>query len=152
MRILMLSVLFLISLHAIGQTTTTQVNPDGSHTTIHNNGNTSTIVNPNGTHTTQYHNGQTTTQINPDGSHTIQHHNGQTTTQINPDGTHTIIQNSGETQVFKQQHQEEEANISSTEINQTQSETTQEISIWISRLMSLAGVIASLIIALFILN
>ena len=33
--------------------------------------NTSVKVNPNGTHTVIHHNGQTSTQINPDGSHSV---------------------------------------------------------------------------------
>lgn len=74
--------------------TSTQVNPDGTHTQVFHHGSTSTQVYPNGMHSTIFHNGGTSTQVNPDGSHTIIFHHGNTSTQINPDGTHSRIFNS----------------------------------------------------------
>ena len=49
----------------------TIVNPDGTHSTVINNGPTKTIVNPNGTHSTVVNNGPTKTIVNPDGTHSI---------------------------------------------------------------------------------
>lgn len=139
----------------IGQSTI-QVNPDGTHSTIYTNGNTSTIVNPNGTHTTQHHNGQTTTQINPDGTHTIQHHNGQTTTQINPDGTHTIIQHSGESAVYDNSYQNNEQNKgyegtdSTSNAGKEPSENTQMLARIIAGVLSLGGIIFTLLLSIFL--
>jgi CDGSH-type Zn-finger protein len=76
---------------------TVQVNPDGTHSIIHNNGNTSTQVNPDGTHTVIFHNGNSSTQVNPDGTHTVIFHNGNSSTQVNPDGTHTVTYHQGTT-------------------------------------------------------
>ena len=87
--------------------TSTQVNPDGTHTIIFNNGNTSTQVNPDGTHTTIFHNGNTSIQVNPDGTHTIIYHNGNTSTQVNPDGTQTRIFRYGNTSAHTDQDEKE---------------------------------------------
>lgn len=74
-----------------------QVNPDGTHTIIINNGSTSTQVNPDGTHTIIINNGSTSTQINPDGTHTQIINHGSSSTQINPNGTITNIVHNGTT-------------------------------------------------------
>lgn len=98
MRQITLALLLLCSCGmAWGQNTSIQVNPDGTHTTIFNNGNTSTQVNPDGTHTTIFNHGNTSTQINPDGTHTTILHHGNTSTKVNPDGTHSTIFHHGNT-------------------------------------------------------
>lgn len=86
-----------ISILSVCNAQTVQVNPDGTHTIIYNNGSTSTQINPDGTHTQVFHHGSTSTQVNPDGSHSTIFHNGATSTQVNPDGSHTIIFNHGNT-------------------------------------------------------
>lgn len=54
------------------QAQTVQVNPDGTHTVIHE--------------------GETTTvEVNPDGTHSVIHHNKENSVRVNPDGTHTIL-------------------------------------------------------------
>ena len=74
-----------------------QVNPDGTHSMIFNNGNISTVVNPDGTHSVMFNNGNTATQINPDGTHSVVINNGDISTVVNPDGTHSVIFNNGNT-------------------------------------------------------
>lgn len=86
---------------------TVQVNPDGTHTVVHQtDSNTSVQVNPDGTHTvttahvkvnpdgthTVVHEGKAASvEVNPDGTHTVVHHNETNPVQVNPDGTHTIL-------------------------------------------------------------
>ncbi|RZK02876.1 MAG: hypothetical protein EOO46_18260, partial [Flavobacterium sp.] len=86
---------------------TIQVNPDGTHTVIHQTENTTSVqVNPDGTHTVRTGNVQvnpdgtqtivqenetTSVQVNPDGTHTVTNHNDTNSVQVNPDGTHTLL-------------------------------------------------------------
>ena len=84
--------LFIFSTAVKAQTgTSIQVNPDGTHTVVHHNGNSAIQANSDGTHSTIFHNGNTSTRVNPNGTHTITFHSEHTSTQINPDGTHTAI-------------------------------------------------------------
>src|SRR4030042_1315984 len=53
-------------------------------------------VNPDGTHTIIFDNGSTSTQINPDGTHTIYMNQGNHIVKINPDGTNATIFNYGD--------------------------------------------------------
>ncbi|MDR6967628.1 P pilus assembly chaperone PapD [Flavobacterium arsenatis] len=72
------------------QAQTVQVNPDGTHTIIHQtDNNTSVQVNHEGTHTVIPGN----VKVNPDGTHTVIHEGEETSVQVNPDGTHTVIHN-----------------------------------------------------------
>ena len=53
------------------QSQTVVVNPDGTHTTVINNGTTSIAVLPDGTHATTVTTGNIVTIINPDGTHSV---------------------------------------------------------------------------------
>jgi hypothetical protein len=88
---LFLFLLFLLCYNGFSQTI--QVNPDGTHTVIINQGSKSIQVNPDGSHTIILHNENTSAKINPDGTHSVIHHNNNTSTEVNPDGTHTQIIN-----------------------------------------------------------
>jgi hypothetical protein len=70
-----------------------QINSDGTHTTVFNNGNTSIQVNQDGTQSTIFHNGNTAIQVNADGSHSTIFTNGNTSIRVNPNGTHIVIFN-----------------------------------------------------------
>ncbi|MBW3373654.1 hypothetical protein KYK31_06710 [Hymenobacter norwichensis] len=70
---------------------TVVVNPDGTHSTVHQGAGTAVIVNSDGTHST-VHNAQSATPVvvNSNGTHTVIHRHNDTAVQINPDGTHTV--------------------------------------------------------------
>jgi len=83
----------LLTLFAAGamHSQTVQVNPDGTHTVIHQTeSSTSVQVNPDGTHTVRTGNAQ----VNPNGTHTVIQASETTSVQVNTDGTHTTIQHS----------------------------------------------------------
>jgi hypothetical protein len=61
---LLISLLTFVSLN--GQTVI--INPDGTHSTVFDNGGTKTIVNPNGTFSTVFDKGPTKTIVNPNGT------------------------------------------------------------------------------------
>jgi hypothetical protein len=72
------------------------VNPDGTHSVVHQNGNTGVIVNPDGTHSTLTQNGNTAIIVNSNGTHSIiPATNTNTMILVNPNGTHSIIQRTG---------------------------------------------------------
>ncbi len=60
------ALLLLIPFVGFAQNSTIKVNPDGTHTIVHRNGNTSTKVNPDGTHTVIHHNGNKSKEVAPD--------------------------------------------------------------------------------------
>ncbi len=78
---------------------TTTVNPNGTHSTTYQNGNTSTTVNPDGTHSATLQNGNSSTTIYPNGTHSTTYQNGNTATTVNPDGTQNTSMNNGNTNI-----------------------------------------------------
>jgi CDGSH-type Zn-finger protein len=98
MKTLLLAICVTISFLSVqAQTTSIQVNPDGTHTIIHHSGNTAVQVNPDGLHSVVHFSGNTGVRVNPDGSHSTIHRNGNSTVVVNPDGTHTVILHNGST-------------------------------------------------------
>lgn len=89
-RILTILILSLL-LHYGTFAQTVVVNPNGTHSTVINNGSTSTIVNPDGTHSTLIYNGNISTIVNPNGTHSTIITNGNTWALVNPDGTHSTL-------------------------------------------------------------
>ncbi|TDQ19039.1 hypothetical protein DFQ04_0856 [Algoriphagus boseongensis] len=67
------------------------VNPDGTHSVIHDHGNTQVIVNPNGTHSILLGTGNIKTLVNPDGTHSQLIDHGATKILVNPNGNHSIL-------------------------------------------------------------
>ena len=89
-RLLIASVLvLLVGRYAIAQSIL--VNPDGTHSVIHDHGATSIVINPNGTHSVVFNNGPTSIMVNPDGTHSTILRNGNTGTIIHPNGRHSIF-------------------------------------------------------------
>jgi hypothetical protein len=72
-------------------TTAIQVNPDGTHSTIYDNGDTKLVVNPNGSHTVLPNNETSDIQVNESGKLKTQHRTGNVTVVVNPDGSHSTI-------------------------------------------------------------
>lgn len=71
-----------------------QVNPDGTQSTVHYQGNTKLVVNPNGSHTVLPNN-ETSTVVSADSSQRrMSKMNATTTLVINPDGSHSTIYHS----------------------------------------------------------
>jgi hypothetical protein len=67
------------------------VNPDGTHSVLHQNGNTGVVVNPNGTHSVIPNTDTNpTVLVNPNGTHSIIQRTGNTATVTGPKGTHTV--------------------------------------------------------------
>jgi len=73
------------------------VNPDGTHSVIHDHGATSIVVNPNGTHSVLFNNGSTSIMVNPDGTHSTILKHGNTGTVVHPNGMHSIFVTHGDT-------------------------------------------------------
>jgi hypothetical protein len=73
------------------------VNPDGTHSVIHDHGATSIVVNPNGTHSVLFNNGSTSIMVNPDGTHSAILKHGNTGTVVHPNGIHGIFVTHGDT-------------------------------------------------------
>ena len=89
-RLLIASVLvLLVGRYAIAQSIL--VNPDGTHSVIHDHGATSIVINPNGTHSVVFNNGSTSIMVNPDGTHSTIVRNGNTGTVIHPNGMHSVF-------------------------------------------------------------
>ena len=84
-----------IAMHFSSGAQSVVVNPDGSHSTVHQHGNTAIIVNPDGTHSTVHRHGNTGVVVGPDGSHTTVIRHGQTSIVVNPDGTHSTVVHHG---------------------------------------------------------
>jgi hypothetical protein len=71
-----------------------QVNPDGTQSTIHYQGNTKLVVSPNGSHTVMPNN-ETSTVVNTDSTQQrMSKMNTSTTLVANPDGSHSTIYHS----------------------------------------------------------
>lgn len=66
------------------------MNPDGTVSTVVNNGTTSTIFHPNGTHSTVVNNGATSTIFHPDGTHSTETKSDLTRPSINQIKTDSI--------------------------------------------------------------
>jgi hypothetical protein len=96
MKIRLILSLLLCSAGVVQAQVSVIVNPDGTHSVVHQNGNTSVIVNSNGTHSTLTQNGNTAIIVNPNGTHSIIP-NTETNPMVlvNPNGTHSIIQRTG---------------------------------------------------------
>lgn len=74
--------------------TAIQVNPDGTQSTIHYQGNTKLVVNPNGSHSVLPNN-ETSTVVRTDSTQgRMSRMNTTTTLVINPDGSHSTIYHS----------------------------------------------------------
>lgn len=72
------------------------VNPDGTHSVLHQNGNTGVVVNPDGSHSVLHQNGSTAVLVNPNGTHSVvPNTDTNPTVLVNPNGTHSIIQRTG---------------------------------------------------------
>ncbi|WP_125921617.1 hypothetical protein [Hymenobacter lapidarius] len=87
------------------------VNPEGTHSVIHQNGNSGVVVNPNGTHSILTQTGNTaiitnsngtttvipdlsanpTVIVNADGTHSVLHRNGNTAVLVGPGGKHKLL-------------------------------------------------------------
>ena len=81
--------LLLVGRYAIAQSVL--VNPDGTHSVIHDHGATSVVINPNGTHSVVFNNGSTSIMVNPDGTHSTILRHGNTGTVIHPNGMHSVF-------------------------------------------------------------
>lgn len=81
--------LLLVGRYAIAQSIL--VNPDGTHSVIHDHGATSVVINPNGTHSIVFNNGSTSIMVNPDGTHSTILRHGNTGTLIHPNGMHSVF-------------------------------------------------------------
>jgi hypothetical protein len=93
-KVVIVFVSILMSTISFSQGVSIQVNPDGTHSVIHNsNGNIAIQVNPDGTHSVIHNNnGNVAIKVNPDGTHSVIHNNnGNVAIQVNPDGSHTVI-------------------------------------------------------------
>ncbi|MBT1710270.1 hypothetical protein KK062_18630 [Fulvivirgaceae bacterium PWU5] len=69
---------------------TLQVNPDGTNSTVHYQGDTKLVVNPNGSQTV-LPNDETSSIVSPEGKKQMQKMNTTTTLVVNPDGSHSTI-------------------------------------------------------------
>jgi hypothetical protein len=67
-----------------------QVNPDGTNSTVHYQGDTKLVVNPNGSQTVLPNN-ETSSVVSPEGKKQMQKMNTTTTPVVNPDGSHSTI-------------------------------------------------------------
>src|SRR5688572_33241663 len=81
--------LVLVGRYAIAQSIL--VNPDGTHSVIHDHGATSVVINPNGTHSVVFNNGSTSIMVNPDGTHSTILRHGNTATLIHRNGMHSVF-------------------------------------------------------------
>lgn len=73
------------------------VNPDSTHSVIHDHGKTKVMVNPDGTHSVMIQNGKNQTWVHPHGTHSqVIDHGGNTKVIVNPDGTHTVVIKQGQ--------------------------------------------------------
>jgi hypothetical protein len=95
--IIFLSSIFIVT-NGHAQGVSIQVNPDGTHSVIHNtDGNVAIKVNPDGSHSVIHNNENIAIQVNPNGSHTVVHRisigNDRSAglLWVNPDGSHSVI-------------------------------------------------------------
>ncbi|MBT1686889.1 hypothetical protein [Dawidia soli] len=70
-----------------------QVNPDGTYSTIHYQGDKKLVVNPNGSQTVLPNN-EASSVVSPDGKKQMRNMNTTTTWVMNPDGSHSTIYHS----------------------------------------------------------
>ena len=74
------------------------VNPDGTHSVVHEHGDNQVIVNPNGTHAVIMGSGTSKIMVNPDGTHSLIIGDGNSKIIVNPSGTHSILSKQGDFQ------------------------------------------------------
>ena len=96
-QIIASALVLLIGRYAIAQSIL--VNPDGTHSVIHDHGATSIVVNSNGTHSVVFNHGSTSIMVNPDGTHSTILRHGNTGTVVHPNGRHSIFVTDGDTRL-----------------------------------------------------
>ena len=74
------------------------VNPDGTHSVVHDHGVHKVIVNPDGTHSVVVGLGTNNILVNPDGTHSQIIDHGNSKIIVNPNGTHSILAKQGDFQ------------------------------------------------------
>ncbi|MBX0292338.1 hypothetical protein K3G63_17965 [Hymenobacter sp. HSC-4F20] len=86
------TILLLGSLTAAQAQTSVVVNPDGTHSVLHQTGSSAVLVNPNGTHTVVPNvESNPTVIVNPDGTHSVLHRHGSTNLLVTPNGAHQVL-------------------------------------------------------------
>lgn len=93
MKILVILFLAMMSTGLLAQTII--VNPDGTHSVVHGEGDIKILVNPNGTHSVIMGSGTSQIIVNPDGTHSPIVGNGNTKIIVNPNGTHSTLTTQG---------------------------------------------------------
>jgi len=86
-----LVILFFVMLSSGLYAQTVIVNPDGTHSVVHDLGDTKVVVNPNGTHSVILGSDTNKIMINPNGTHSQIFGVGNSKIIINPNGTHSIL-------------------------------------------------------------
>lgn len=93
-RYLFPTLLLLGNLTTVQAQTSVVVNPDGTHSVLHQTGSSAVLVNPNGTHTVVPNvDSNPTVIVNPDGTHSVLHRHGGTNLLVTPSGSHQILTN-----------------------------------------------------------
>lgn len=91
-RYLFPTLLLLGSLTMVQAQTTVVVNPDGTHSVLHQTGSAAVLVNPDGTHTVVPNvESNPTVIVTPDGRHALLHRHGSTNLLVTPDGSHKLL-------------------------------------------------------------